>query len=152
MPDGSVVGSGLLTATLSTTPNVYDVTAITGTWSDTYGVSGAANNFVTGSGTSADGLWIYDDLLFMSPTVQFIDNTAGWLFDVGGTEVNLWGNGEGVPGDYTLGTTINGNPVYSGQTLDLSVSPTPEPSSLMLFVTGMLGLGGMIRRKLQPGK
>jgi len=45
--------------------------------------------------------------------------------------------------------------VYSGvdeadpsDTVTVTITPTPEPSSLALFGTGMLGLVGMIRRKL----
>jgi len=48
-----------------------------------------------------------------------------------------------------------GNPFVAapGVTLDvlsISIIPVPEPSSLILFGTGALGLFGPIRRKLLP--
>lgn len=35
-----------------------------------------------------------------------------------------------------------------GQSIDVNIQPTPEPATLLLFGTGLLGLGGLVRRKL----
>jgi hypothetical protein len=48
-----------------------------------------------------------------------------------------------TPGVYT--GVDGGDP---SDTVTVTITPTPEPSSLALFGTGMLGLVGMIRRKL----
>jgi hypothetical protein len=39
---------------------------------------------------------------------------------------------------------------YAGDSLPNGTENLPEPSSLALFGTGVLGVAGMIRRKLSP--
>ena len=35
----------------------------------------------------------------------------------------------------------------TGQSIDVNIQPVPEPASLWLFGSGLLGLGGLVRRK-----
>ncbi len=141
-----ISGSGVITANL-VSPGLYEITNITGNFTDTHtGVSGAITDPFPASlsrETSPDDLWYYDNLLYISAGNQFIDGW-GWLFDVGTSEVEIWGNGIGS--GYTEMVSLDeiGYPNW-GENADVTV--TPEPASLLLLGTGLLGLAFLAFRK-----
>ena len=166
----NAIGNGISTAqtiTLDAVPvstGVYNIASISGTFSDP-GV-GIVNGTITGlyadhGGTSLtcwdgacgqsylslDGLWDYDNLVYLPGNPLLFDGFAGELFYVnsGGNtyEVNI----AGLPGGYQVwATNVDGNYIIDG-TGGVPLTATPEPASLLLLGTGLLFLSGFAFRK-----
>jgi len=70
-----------------------------------------------------------------------------------GTISGTWYNGMTVNGVTTQTTIDTGKGLFDGSAAvvsgDTSFTTTPEPGSLMLMGTGLIGLGGVLRRKLK---
>ncbi len=174
------------TATDAKYSNAFEITGISGTFSDSNNGLNIVNapilslepiNYATPDPTNLlaphdfskfavasglppqnNGVLTYDNLFWPGGSPQtasdyplfggFLD-IYGLMFDIGGgTVVDLWSNG-----------SFNGNPpidygvavATSSTALDYvsgGVSVTPEPGTLIMFGSGVAGLAGILRRKI----
>lgn len=122
-PSGSIVpGTGMPAPTATLNPSSVPIQAGT-TWSPLGSWSGMC--WAAGCGNTG---WIDSDYT--------IADAGSYYLEIG---VTNWGDEEYDTGLAMDGAEINGNPINS---------VTPEPTSLVLFGTGLVGLAGVIKRKL----
>lgn len=91
--------------------------------------------------SSPSGAFSVDNIYYphISPTVDVF----GLLFGGNGLEINIFGNSPGIYSFFAFNTSTGGFPVaFTGP------GSVPEPASLFLFGTGLLGLGTVLRRKV----
>jgi hypothetical protein len=167
-PGDTISGSGTITFvpdvanTALLGVGVEDITGITGTFSDTYlniindQISYYPASYDTVNPTSLNNVY-GDNLLYLSgdavglfglPAGGQLDNN-GLIFTIttGNDFVCIWGMGTGSPYGFEVDDST-GNEILD-ESFDANFVVTPEPGSLLLLGTGLVGLAGMLRRKLR---
>jgi len=142
---GGISASGTLVGTEIGNTGVYDIT------SGTINILNGVFSGPPGSGTfdvGTNNAYGNDDFLYPSGWSSYgtyVDH-GGLLFTVNGEFVNLWAGDNNYPGtSYSLSY---GDGIFYPGTMEISL--TPEPGSLLLLGTGLLGLAFVVFRKAKP--
>src|ERR1035438_1680717 len=151
--DGSVSGSGTLFGTFEG-PGVWLLTSGSGTFDD--GATGllpidlvANPNGPGNSSLSTSGLFAYDDLLTPWGAPAQVLTINGIDFTFNSSELNLYQTGGGPGTDGWFEDNLSGDTTgtFTITSMDILPSESPEPGSLVLFGTGLIGLAGALMRK-----
>ena len=130
-----VSAAGTITALSTPTVGEWSISDVTGSR------NGSSITFVPGSNASFNA----DDLLIFPKNPDYLSLStccSGFIIQTADGQFNPYQGGgqyfeSQVPGNYNPGTPI-----------DFTVSSVPEPTSILLMGTLMLGIAGTLKRKL----
>jgi hypothetical protein len=136
--DGSTLFvQGTLTGTL--TGGLFTATSATGTYN---------REPISLVAPGVDGAFAYNNLVYFPPVAGYSVDMYGLLFNVAGLgDVNLCGTAGCAGSDSYTNISNFGGLVNTNVTATFH-SPTPEPGTLLMFGSAMIGLGGVLRRKI----
>jgi PEP-CTERM motif len=151
-------GAGLITGGLGTM-SFTTGSLMSGTLAGTVGTpswfNGGGTFTITGNGTDGVPNGVIFSGSFNGPVEWSLNPTAGTgdhYYTLSGSITGTWYNGTKVSGATTQLTINTGKGFMTSTTIssgDTNITTVPEPGTLGLLGTGMIGLAGVLRRKLR---
>ncbi len=148
----SFSGSGVLTTGTLEAPGEYSIASVTGTVETAANGSNLVINSILAPGSfptisNGDSFPANDNVLFVTNGVGSLDGNGLSFILSNGAQINLY-NPDGSADDALL-ERANGTDVFEDVPISITaVAPIPEPSSFALLCTGLVGVAGVVKRRL----
>ncbi len=148
----SFSGSGVLKTGTLEAPGEYSIASVTGTAETAPHGANLVINSVLAPGTfptvtNGGTFPANDDVLFVTDGVGSLDGNGLAFILSNGAQIDLY-DPSGSNADALL-ERANGKDVFEDVPITITaVTSTPEPSTIALLGTGLLGFAGMVKRRL----